>query len=276
MNPAQAKAGAGSTQSSSTQNSSTQGSVIFDKVSVVFEQANLVAVSEFSLNVAPGEFVSVVGPSRLRQDHPAEFCCRPAARRRRPRQAAGERQTAGHRHARCCLHARARCAGAVAHRTRQCRARRRSARRACGQAPGTRTRSAGEGRPERLRRRLSEGAVAGHAPARRARAHVFARFADPADGRTVRRARCADEAAAGRRAALALAARAAHRHLHYPRPVGSRVDVGSGYRHELAAGPHHRRRADHARRGRARCARCRRTRTITSFTPRSGPSSKRD
>jgi NitT/TauT family transport system ATP-binding protein len=57
MQPAQAKAGAGSTAKPAP------GSVIFDKVSVVFETANLVAVSEFSLNIAPGEFVSIVGPS---------------------------------------------------------------------------------------------------------------------------------------------------------------------------------------------------------------------
>lgn len=37
------------------------GSIIFDKVSVVF--GTLTAVAEFSLNIAPGEFVSIVGPS---------------------------------------------------------------------------------------------------------------------------------------------------------------------------------------------------------------------
>jgi NitT/TauT family transport system ATP-binding protein len=39
------------------------GSIVFDKVSVVFEQAKLTAVSDFSLSIAPGEFVSIVGPS---------------------------------------------------------------------------------------------------------------------------------------------------------------------------------------------------------------------
>uniref|UniRef100_UPI001D0DD631 ATP-binding cassette domain-containing protein n=1 Tax=Klebsiella aerogenes TaxID=548 RepID=UPI001D0DD631 len=39
------------------------GSIVFDKVSVVFEAANLTAVSELSLSIAPGEFVSIVGPS---------------------------------------------------------------------------------------------------------------------------------------------------------------------------------------------------------------------
>ncbi len=39
------------------------GSIVFDKVSVVFAPANLVAVTELSLTVAPGEFVSIVGPS---------------------------------------------------------------------------------------------------------------------------------------------------------------------------------------------------------------------
>src|SRR5258706_16360742 len=39
----------------------TPGSVVLDKVSVVFGE--LVAVKEFSLRVRPGEFVSIVGPS---------------------------------------------------------------------------------------------------------------------------------------------------------------------------------------------------------------------
>jgi len=57
INPAQTKAGA------STVAKPAPGSIIFDRVSVVFEAGKLTAVSEFSLNVAPGEFVSIVGPS---------------------------------------------------------------------------------------------------------------------------------------------------------------------------------------------------------------------
>jgi NitT/TauT family transport system ATP-binding protein len=57
MQPAQATSGA------VPSTNPAPGSVIFDKVSVIFEPSNLVAVSEFSLNIAPGEFVSIVGPS---------------------------------------------------------------------------------------------------------------------------------------------------------------------------------------------------------------------
>jgi ABC transporter len=57
MNPTQTRASAG------TLAKPAPGSIIFDKVSVVFETAKLTAVSEFSLNIAPGEFVSIVGPS---------------------------------------------------------------------------------------------------------------------------------------------------------------------------------------------------------------------
>ena len=57
MKPTQTKASAGSVAKPAP------GSIIFDKVSVVFETAKLTAVSEFSLNIAPGEFVSIVGPS---------------------------------------------------------------------------------------------------------------------------------------------------------------------------------------------------------------------
>src|SRR6476620_4251398 len=56
MNPTQ-------TRASATVAKPAPGSIIFDKVSVVFETAKLTAVSQFSLNVAPGEFVSIVGPS---------------------------------------------------------------------------------------------------------------------------------------------------------------------------------------------------------------------
>jgi NitT/TauT family transport system ATP-binding protein len=55
MNPTQARASAG------TVAKPAPGSIIFEKVSVVFE--TLTAVLEFSLNIAPGEFVSIVGPS---------------------------------------------------------------------------------------------------------------------------------------------------------------------------------------------------------------------
>jgi NitT/TauT family transport system ATP-binding protein len=57
INPKQARASAG------TVANPAPGSIIFDKVSVVFEATKLTAVSEFSLNIAPGEFVSIVGPS---------------------------------------------------------------------------------------------------------------------------------------------------------------------------------------------------------------------
>ena len=57
MNPTQTRASAG------TVAKPAPGSITFDKVSVVFETAKLTAVSEFSLNIAPGEFVSIVGPS---------------------------------------------------------------------------------------------------------------------------------------------------------------------------------------------------------------------
>ena len=45
-----------------------------------------------------------------------------------------------------------------------------------------------------------------------------------------------------KRAAVAMAARAAHRAVHHPRPVRSCLDVGPGHRHELAAGAYHCRR----------------------------------
>ena len=57
MKAAQTKARAG------TVANPAPGSIVFDKVSVVFEATKLTAVSEFSLNIAPGEFVSIVGPS---------------------------------------------------------------------------------------------------------------------------------------------------------------------------------------------------------------------
>src|SRR6478609_3941270 len=56
MNPTQ-------TRASATVAKPAPGSLIFDKVSVVFETAKLTAVSEFSLNIRSGEFVSIVGPS---------------------------------------------------------------------------------------------------------------------------------------------------------------------------------------------------------------------
>jgi len=111
--------------------------------------------------------------------------------------------------------------------------------------------------------------VARHAQ-RVALAHVLPRCADPADGRAVRRARCADQAAARGRAAVAVAARAAHRRVHHPRSRRSRVDVRSRHRHERAA-----RRiiasADHARTT-ALGARAAEDPPTTSFTRRSGAS----
>ena len=50
MNPTQ-------TRASATVAKPAPGSSIFDKVSVVFETAKLTAVSEFSLNIAPGAVV---------------------------------------------------------------------------------------------------------------------------------------------------------------------------------------------------------------------------
>src|SRR5437588_6937095 len=55
-----APASAGASTLSAT---ATAGSVVLDKVSVIFAPSNLVAVKEFSLTVKPGEFVSIVGPS---------------------------------------------------------------------------------------------------------------------------------------------------------------------------------------------------------------------
>ena len=56
MNTTQMRASAG------TVAKPAPGSIIFDQVSVAFEPAKLTAVLEFSLNIAPGEFVSIVAP----------------------------------------------------------------------------------------------------------------------------------------------------------------------------------------------------------------------
>ena len=52
------KAGAGSVRPRPA-----AGSVVLENVSVEFKAAGVLAVSDFSLSVAPGEFVSIVGPS---------------------------------------------------------------------------------------------------------------------------------------------------------------------------------------------------------------------
>ena len=270
MNPTQTRASAG------TVAKPAPGSIIFDKVSVVFETAKLTAVSEFSLNIAPGEFVSIVGPSGCGKTTLLNFAAGllPSSAGRGTMLVNGKPPVTGSHDRR--LHAGARRTRAMAHGARQCRTRHRGARRAGGEAPRPSARPAGKGRPQGFRERLSEGAVAGHAPARGARAHLLAGLADPVDGRAVRRARCADETAAGRRAAVAMAARAAHCAVHHPRPVRSRVDVRPRHRDELTTGAHHCRRSDHARPA-ALGARAAEGSTLSrALLPGVEPSSKRD
>jgi hypothetical protein len=108
-------------------------------------------------------------PLGLRQDHAVELRRRPFAVERGSRHDARERQAASHGQPRRRLHAGARRTRAMAHGARQCRTRHRGARRAGGEAPRPSARPAGKGRPQGFRGRLSEGAVAWHAPARGAR-----------------------------------------------------------------------------------------------------------
>ena len=74
--------------------------------------------------------------------------------------------------------------------------------------------------PRRLRRPLPAPALRRHEEARLARADAHPRPADPAHGRALLRARRADAAAHGERAAGAVERQPQERHLHHPRPRG--------------------------------------------------------
>src|SRR6185437_12973053 len=109
---------------------------------------------------------------------------------------------------------------AVAQRARQCPPRPRFPRRA-----GSRGGAAGalvhrQGRSRGIRGPLPASALRRHEEAHRHRPELDRRSADPADGRAVRRARRADAAEHGERAARSVAGEPQDRAVHHPRPRG--------------------------------------------------------
>ena len=86
-------------------------------------------------------------------------------------------------------------------------------------------------------RQISQGPVARHAPALRARSDLRARQPGAADGRAVRRARRADQAAARGHADRPLRDDAQDGGVRDPRPRRGRRVVRSRDRHERPAGP---------------------------------------
>src|SRR6478609_9020675 len=208
MNPTQ-------TRASATVAKPAPGSIIFDKVSVVFETAKLTAVSEFSLNIAPGEFVSIVGPSGCGKTTLLNFAAGllPSSAGRGTMLVNGKPPVTGSHDIAYML---ARDALAPW-------------RTALGNAElGTEVRGVPvEKRRARALDLLEKVGLKGFENAypkalsqgmrqRVALARTFSLDSPILDGRAVRRARCADETSAGRRAAVAVAARAAHRAVHHP------------------------------------------------------------
>ena len=101
----------------------------------------------------------------------------------------------------CRLPVPGRCAVSLEDRARQCRDRARDQGRAARRGAGARAEMADLGRPRRLRQPLSAHALGRPAQARRPGAGADPRPEDPADGRAVRAARCADPADHGQSAA---------------------------------------------------------------------------
>ena len=241
MNPTQTRASAG------TVAKPAPGSIIFDKVSVVFEASKLTAVSEFSLNIAPGEFVSIVGPSGCGKTTLLNFAAGllPSSAGRGTLLVNGKPPVTGS-HDLAYMLAR----DALA-----------PWRTALGNAElGTEVRGVpAEKRRARALDLLEKVGLKGFENAypkalshgmrqRVALARTFSLdspilLMDEPFGALDAQTKLA----AGRRAAVAMAARAAHCAVHHPRPVRSRVDVRPRHRDELTTGAHHCRRSDHAR-----------------------------
>ena len=157
------------------------------------------------LTINDGEFVVIVGPSGCGKTTFLNMVAGLQGFTSGHLRVAGA--AAAGRAARDGLCARARCAAAVARRARQCRARAADPRRCAGRAAPPRWAGA---RARRARRRgdaASGAALARHAPARRARAHLRDRAAPADPRRAVRGARRADphpHAGAAARAAAAV------------------------------------------------------------------------
>src|SRR4029079_6655317 len=91
-----------------------------------------------------------------------------------------------------------------------------------------------------------------HETTHRDRAHARLRSEDPTDGRTVRRARCADARPHAERTAANMAAHAEDRDLRDPRRAGGRVSRRAGCGDVSAAWPHQDNRRHQVRQERSR------------------------
>ena len=213
------------------------------------------ALTDISLDVADGEFVSILGPSGcgkstllyivggfVAPSTGAVTVNGPAGDRARARSRAG---VPGIR------------AVSLEDRARQRDVRARAAGRARGAKRGARARELiAHGAPHRLRELLSEGTVRRHEAARRDRAHARLPAEHPADGRAVRRARRAHPHAPAERSARDLGARPQDRAVRHPQRRGGGVPVRPRGGDDALARPHQ---GDHADRA-AAAAQPRRTR----------------
>ena len=190
--------------------------------------------------------------SRMASSSPSS--ARPAAENRRCSTSPPGLLQAGRRHVRIFgqpltglnrrrrLSVSGRCAVSLEDRDRQCRDRARDHGRAARRGAEARAGLADLGRSRRLRQPLSAHAVGRPAQARRPGAGPDPRSQDPADGRAVRAARCADPADHGQSAARALERRPQGGAVRHPRSRrGDRA--GRPRRHHVggARRAHHRR-----------------------------------
>src|SRR5450830_1341104 len=130
------------------------------------------------------------------------------------------------------------CAVSLEDRARQHPLWARTARHAEGRARKARQGFHRAGRPARLRGQLPVATLRRHEATHRDRAYARLRSENPADGRAVRRARCADPRPDAERAAAHLAAHAKNGDLRHPRRAGGGLSRRPGGGDVGAAGPH--------------------------------------
>ena len=192
------------------------------------------------LSVADGEFVAIVGPTGCGKStllNVAAGLLRPVVGRGADFRCAADRPQSRGR-----LSVSGRRAVSVEDRARQCRDRARDRGHAARAGAGAGAGLADLGRSRRVRRPLSAHAVGRPAQAGRSGAGADPRPQDPADGRAVRAARCADPADHGQSAAAAMERRPQGGVVRHPR--SRRGDRAGGSRRDHVGGPeraHHRR-----------------------------------